>query len=81
MGGGSGKPSAGKKRRRNEEEEEEWEDMPLGEGAVDVVEGAGRRQGKGRRMETVGKKRVEKEIYRKGKERRRAKASGQQWSR
>lgn len=90
IGGGSGNSSAGKKRRRNEEEEEEWEDMPLGEGAesgedVNVVEGFGRdnarRQGKGRRIETFGKKGVEKEIYRKGKERKKAKASGQQWSR
>jgi len=89
IGGGSGNSSAGKKRRRNEEEEE-WEDMPLGEGAesgedVDVLEGSGRdnarRQGKGRRIETLGKKGVEREIYRKGKERKKAKASGQQWSR
>jgi len=74
MGGGSEKSSAGKKRQRNEEEE--WEDVPLGEGAdsedVDVVEG--KRQGKGRRIETVGKK----GMYRKGRGR---KASGQQWSR
>ncbi|KAF8446254.1 DEAD-domain-containing protein [Boletus edulis BED1] len=89
IGGGSGKPSAGRKRRRNgeEEEEEEWEDMPLGGGAesgeeVDVVErDQTRRQGKGRRIETLGKKGVDKEKYRKGKERKKAKASGQQWSR
>lgn len=90
IGGGSGKASAGKKRRRNEEEEEEWEDMPLGEGAesgeeVDIVEESGRnkarRQGKGRRIETLGKKGVDKERYRKGKERKKAKAFGQQWSR
>lgn len=95
IGGGSGKSSAGKKRRRNEEEEEVvWEDMPLGEGAesgedVDVVEAEeggsrrdiARRQGKERRIERLGKKAVEKEMYRKGKERKKAKASGQQWSR
>ncbi|KAF8139955.1 DEAD-domain-containing protein [Boletus edulis] len=87
IGGGSGKPSAGRKRRRNEEEEEEWEDMPLGGGAesgeeVDVVErDQTRRQGKGRRIETLGKKGVDKEKYRKGKERKKAKALGQQWSR
>lgn len=95
IGGGSGKSSAGKKRRRNEEEEEEvWEDMPVGEGAesgedVDVVEAEEggsrkdipRRQGKERRIERLGKKAVEKEIYRKGKERKKAKASGEQWSR
>ncbi|KAG8220086.1 P-loop containing nucleoside triphosphate hydrolase protein [Butyriboletus roseoflavus] len=79
IGGGSGKSSAGKKRRRNEKEEDDvWEDMPLGEGAesgedVDVVEAERggsrreipRRQGKERRIETLGKKAVEKEIYRK----------------
>lgn len=71
-----------------------WEDMPLGEGAVsgedaDVVEvedgdsrrDIARRQGKERRKETLGKKAVEKEIYRKGKERKKAKASREQWSR
>ncbi|KAG9314641.1 P-loop containing nucleoside triphosphate hydrolase protein [Chiua virens] len=88
IGGGSGKSSAGKKRRRDGEEEE-WEDVPLGEGAesgeeVDVVEGSGRdiprRQGKERRIETLGKKAVEKEIYRKGKERKKLKASKQQWT-
>lgn len=88
IGGGSGKSSTGKKRRRNEEEE--WEDVPLGEGAesgedVDVVEvdsrkDIPRRQGKERRIETLGKKAVGKERYRKGKERKKAKASGQQWS-
>lgn len=91
IGGGSGKSNTGRKRRR--EEEEEWEDMPLGEGAesgedVEAVEAENenprntrRRQGKQRRMETLGKKAVDKEKYRKGKERKKAKASGQQWSR
>ncbi|KIJ68733.1 hypothetical protein HYDPIDRAFT_37167 [Hydnomerulius pinastri MD-312] len=78
-----------------DEEGEEWEDMPLGGGAegsdgeADIVkdEEAGsrrnnssRRQGKERRVETLGKKAVEREMYRKGKERKKAKASGQQWS-
>lgn len=87
IGGGSGKSNTGKKRRRDEEEEE-WEDMPLGEGAesgedVDVVEAGDvtRRQGKERRIETLGKRAVEKEIYRKGKQRKKAKASGEQWTR
>ena len=93
IGGGSGKSSASKKRRRNEEEEE-WEDVPLGEGAesgeeMDVVEAETggprkdipKRQRKERRMETLGKKVVDKEKFRKGKERKNARVSGQQWSR
>lgn len=89
IGGGSGKSGAGKKRRRNEEEEEEvWEDMRLGEGAesgedeeVSSRREMSRREGKERRIERLGKKAVEREMYRKGKERKKAKASGQQWSR
>ncbi|KAG1908412.1 P-loop containing nucleoside triphosphate hydrolase protein [Suillus fuscotomentosus] len=89
---GGGKPTAtGKKRQRNEvdADDEEWEDMPLGGGAEsadEVMEEAesqrnkARRKGKEWRVETLGKKAVEKEMYRKGKERKRAKASGQQWS-
>ncbi|KAG1845483.1 P-loop containing nucleoside triphosphate hydrolase protein [Suillus subalutaceus] len=90
---GGGKPTTtGSKRRRNEvdADDEEWEDMPLGGGAEsgdDVMEeeeesqrNKPRRKEKERRVETLGKKAVEKEMYRKGKERKRAKASGQQWS-
>ncbi|KAH7883888.1 DEAD-domain-containing protein [Phlebopus sp. FC_14] len=90
---GGGKATSGKKRRRNEvDEDEEWEDMPLGGGAesgedADVVKHEEplrrntTRQTKARRMEVLGKKAVEKEMYRKGRERKQAKASGQQWSR
>lgn len=88
---GGGKPTTtGSKRRRNEvdADDEEWEDMPLGGGAEsgdEVMEEESqrnkpRRKEKERRVETLGKKAVEKEMYRKGKERKRAKASGQQWS-
>ncbi|KAG2057122.1 DEAD-domain-containing protein [Suillus hirtellus] len=89
---GGGKPTTtGKKRQRSEvdADDEEWEDMPLGGGAEsadEVMEEAesqrnkARRKGKEWRVETLGKKAVEKEMYRKGKERKRAKASGQQWS-
>lgn len=89
---GGGKPTTtGKKRQRNEvdADDEKWEDMPLGGGAEsadEVMEEAesqrnkARRKGKEWRVETLGKKAVEKEMYRKGKERKRAKASGQQWS-
>ncbi|KIK97665.1 hypothetical protein PAXRUDRAFT_203280 [Paxillus rubicundulus Ve08.2h10] len=75
------------------EDDEVWEDMPLGGGAgngqeADATEdeeagsrrNKSRRQGRERRIETLGKKAVEKEMYRKGKERKKAKASGQQWS-
>ncbi|KAG0702700.1 P-loop containing nucleoside triphosphate hydrolase protein [Suillus ampliporus] len=87
---GGGKPTTGNKRRRNEgADDEEWEDMPLGGGAdsgEEVMEeqesqrNQPRRKEKERRVETLGKKAVDKEMYRKGKERKRAKASGQQWS-
>ncbi|KAG2160058.1 P-loop containing nucleoside triphosphate hydrolase protein [Suillus bovinus] len=89
---GGGKPvTSGKKRQRHEvdADDEEWEDMPLGGGAESADEvmeeeesqrNKPRRKGKERRVETLGKKAVEKEMYRKGKERKRAKASGQQWS-
>lgn len=88
---GGGKPTTtGNKRRRNEvdADDEEWEDMPLGGGAEsgeEIMEEESqrnkpRRKEKERRVETLGKKAVEKEMYRKGKERKRAKASGQQWS-
>lgn len=89
---GGGKVSSGKKRKREvDEDDEEWEDVPLGEGAeseteMDIVgqeesRSTSRRQGKGRRIETLGKKTVEKEVYRKGKTMNKAKTSGQQWSR
>lgn len=88
--GGAKATTTGNKRRRNEvdADDEEWEDMPLGGGAEsgdEVVEDESqrnkpRRKEKERRVETLGKKAVEKEMYRKGKERKRAKASGQQWS-
>lgn len=90
IGGGKTTTTTGNKRRRNEvdADDEEWEDMPLGGGAEsgdEVIEDESqrnkpRRKEKERRVETLGKKAVEKEMYRKGKERKRAKASGQQWS-
>lgn len=88
--GGGKATTTGNKRRRNEvdADDEEWEDMPLGGGAEsgdEVIEEESqrnkpRRKEKERRIETLGKKAVDKEMYRKGKERKRAKASGQQWS-
>ncbi|KAI6032016.1 P-loop containing nucleoside triphosphate hydrolase protein [Pisolithus microcarpus] len=90
---GGGKVSSGTKRKRREvdEDDEEWEDMPLGGGAeseteMDIVErdesrSSSRRQGKERRIETLGKRTVDKEVYRKGKAMNKAKSLGQQWSR
>ncbi|KAI6133323.1 DEAD-domain-containing protein [Pisolithus croceorrhizus] len=90
---GGGKASSGTKRKRGavDEDDEEWEDMSIGGGAeseteMDVVErdesrSSSRRQGKERRIETLGKRTVDKEVYRKGKSMNKAKGSGQQWSR
>jgi len=93
IGGGKSTDGPVKKRRRIEvdEDDEQWEDMPLGGGAEsdgdieaaeeqDSQRNKHQRKEKGRRIETLGKKAVDKEMYRKGKERKRAKASGQQWS-
>ncbi|EGN94240.1 hypothetical protein SERLA73DRAFT_163228 [Serpula lacrymans var. lacrymans S7.3] len=92
---GGGKGESGKKRRREQSEkgEEEWEDMPLGEDAESDDDGESghdrsgsqkrlrdRSQWKKKRVETLGQKAVDKEMYRKGKERKTMKASGQQWS-
>ena len=81
---GGGKGSSGTKRKRSEVdgvEEEVWEEMPIGSGAeseeeMEVDNSA--RQGKERRIESLGKKIVDKERYRKVKELNKAKASG--WS-
>lgn len=94
IGGGTGGAGrSGKKRRRDddgEEREEEWEEID----AVDKVDGdevddedeesgrSVRRNGKNRRTETLGKKRVDKEKYRQGMERKKMKnEGGSQWSR
>ena len=90
--GGAGR--SGKKRRRDdgeesEEADEHWEEID----AVDKEEGDledeeeqsrknVRKTGKGRRTETLGKRKVEREVYKKGLERKKMKAEGgAQWSR
>ena len=81
--GGTGK--SGKKRIRDEggDDDSEWSDEEGnmdGDGADDGrARSNGRRQGKARRIETFGKKMVEKEVYKKNVERRNS--SGAQWSR
>jgi ATP-dependent RNA helicase DDX18/HAS1 len=66
----------------NEGGEDEGEDgarVEDGEEAT-LVRSQGRRQGKERRMESLGKKRVDKEVYKKGEARRKMGESAQ-WSR
>ena len=94
IGGGTGGAGrSGKKRRRDdgdesEEVEEQWEEIDAvdkDENDVEEEEQSRknvRRSGKGRRTETLGKRRVEKEVYKKGLERKKMKAEGgAQWSR
>ncbi|KAG7099467.1 ATP-dependent RNA helicase [Marasmius oreades] len=83
--------SSGRKRRRDDEkgDEEVFEEITDAQN-IDAAENEdqaeegprskARRQGKQRRIETLGKKKVEKEIYTKGKDRQRMK-EGTQWSR
>ena len=83
VGGGTSKNSSSSKRKRagvndDDEEEEEWEDEEDNENdekQENVKQG--RRQGKARRIETLGKKKVQREIYKKSRPRQ----DGQQWSR
>lgn len=92
--GGAGR--SGKKRRREDEDgedevEETWEEIDAKDKDADEVEDEDeapvsrkdvRKSGKGRRTEALGKKRVDKEVYKKGLERKKMKAEGgAQWSR
>lgn len=84
--GGTGKSS--KKRAREEDEDEEWEtddqqavsDEEMDENGAGV-RGKARRQGKERRVEMNGQKKVNKEVFRKGENSQRQKSTGVQWSR
>ncbi len=77
-----------RKRPRDEEENEEvLEEMEVGAGAEedadeDLEETSRKlkRNNKGRRIEALGQKKVDKEVYRKGKERKQM-AKSAQWSR
>ncbi|PBK77061.1 DEAD-domain-containing protein [Armillaria solidipes] len=85
IGGGSSTSSEKRKRPRHDDEEE-LEELEFDEAALDEDEDKPlevrerRNQGKGRRIEILGRKRVEKEVYKKGRERQKMEASGQ-WSR
>lgn len=85
-GSGQSNTSDNKKRKRKEigsdpsESEDEGED----EAPNAVHQSLSRAQGqagKGRRIETMGKKQVDREVYRKGRDQKRQKETGQQWSR
>jgi len=85
MGGGKGSTGkSGKKRARDEDDDEEELSMSEGEseGVEDGVQARVRDQarikGKQRRVETLGQKKVDKEVY---KTRQLEKAGGKQWSR
>lgn len=87
---GGGKSTAagkyGKKRSRDEEDEgsggeNDWTDEE-DEGEAGGDQGRrDRRQGKSRRIETLGHKKVQKEMFKKGKERKAMSSGGSQWSR
>jgi hypothetical protein len=76
-----------RKERDDEEEEEELSEMEVGggvgedDGDRDGVRNKARRKGKERRVETLGRRKVNGEVYRKSKDKDRQKASGEQWSR
>ncbi|KAL5535191.1 HAS1 [Sanghuangporus sanghuang] len=71
VGGGKSGNKSGKKRKREsgddeEDEENDWEDE---EGEEEELR-SDKRQGKARRMETLGKKKVQKEMFKKSRERK-----------
>ena len=88
VGGGK---SAQKRKREPGYDEEDWEEIDAvdkesgDEGAREDEEQNSRRsmreQSRSRREETLGRKRLEKEVYRKGMERKKQKSEGTQWSR
>jgi ATP-dependent RNA helicase DDX18/HAS1 len=94
VGGGSGGAGRSGKKRTRDEEELNLEEIEVNEDDLDqdeendvgIVEvdrkSQARRISKEKRVATLGKRMVDKEVYRKGMERKRQKiAGGQQWSR
>ena len=79
MGGGKSISNSGQKRRREENEEDEAEGEEA-ESETEEERRVIRRQGKERRVGTLGKKRVEREVYRKVANRKKLAGRGQ-WSR
>lgn len=90
IGGGTGGTGRSGKRKHEDEEEVDVEEIEVNEDDLDNEEeenrGASVRgrgdnsQSRNKRAETLGRKRVEKEVFRKGMQRKRQKGS-QQWSR
>ncbi|KAH9835773.1 DEAD-domain-containing protein [Rhodofomes roseus] len=94
-GGKGGAGRSGQKRKREDADEandEEWEeidavDKDASEAEADGTDGedeqrSQRRNNKERRKETLGQRKVEKEVYKKGLERKKLKGEGKaQWSR
>ncbi|EJD04326.1 DEAD-domain-containing protein [Fomitiporia mediterranea MF3/22] len=70
VGGGKSGNKSSRKRSRGEddedEDENEWED----EDGAEEYPGGDRRQGKARRVETMGRKKVQKEVFKKSRERK-----------
>ncbi|EJD55490.1 DEAD-domain-containing protein [Auricularia subglabra TFB-10046 SS5] len=80
--GGSGRGTSKKRPREEEEDDDGGEDLSLEEdGGDEEAERAPRRENKQRRVEQLGKKSVEKEMYKKARDRKRQSDSGVQWSR
>ena len=89
-GGKSGAGKSGKRKRDNNDDEDGEDNFDEDEAVRDSDNGddhevsekptGGRRQGKSRRLETMGKKKVGKEFYKKSKEKHSKKGSVQ-WSR
>lgn len=90
VGGGKSNGKPGQKRKRNigfDDDEEDGDqdevdnDDDNEDGEAEEEVNGRRRQGKSRRMETLGKKKVQKEMYKKNRERKATMSDGQQWSR
>ncbi|THH02513.1 hypothetical protein EW026_g403 [Hermanssonia centrifuga] len=89
IGGGSGGTGRPGKRHRDEDgdDNEHWEEIDAvdkDEDALEEEEGLRRntrRNNPNRRQETLGRKAVEKDVYKKGLERKKMKSEGAQWSR
>lgn len=88
-GGTGGTGKSGKKRARDDDDDndEELSEMEVGGGVGeedrdgDGICNKARRKGKERRVETHGQKKVDKEVYKKSRDRVRQKGSGEQWNR
>ncbi|KAH6902293.1 ATP-dependent RNA helicase HAS1 [Coprinopsis sp. MPI-PUGE-AT-0042] len=81
VGPGGGKGNAAQKRKLHEAVSGDEGSGSEGEENEQPVSRSQGRQGKQRRIETLGKKSVDREVYRRGEEQRAQKRSGQQWSR